>query len=139
VPLLARRFASDLAAEWGRPTLTLTEGALAHLARRPWPGNVRELRNAIERAVILARRDVLDVVDVSEDPTPGAAVGEGFLLPSDGVRVEELMDDLVRQAMRRTDGNQSAAALVGLSRDQLRYRLQRLGLLGKAGAEESPA
>ena len=140
VPLLARRFASDLAAEWGRPTLTLTEGALAHLARRPWPGNVRELRNAIERAVILARRDVLDVVDVSEDPTPGAAVGEGFLLPSDGVRVEELMDDLVRQAMRRTDGNQSAAArLVGLSRDQLRYRLQRLGLLGKTGAEESPA
>ncbi len=140
VPLLARRFASDLAAEWGRPALTLTEGALAHLARRPWPGNVRELRNAIERAVILARRDVLDVADVSEDPTPGAAVGEGFLLPSDGVRVEELMDDLVRQAMRRTDGNQSAAArLVGLSRDQLRYRLQRLGLLGKTGAEESPA
>ena len=50
------------------------------------------------------------------------------------------MDDLVRQAMARTGDNQSAAArLVGLSRDQLRYRLQRLGLLGKSGTEATSA
>jgi len=140
VPLLARRFAADLAAEWGRPTLALTEAALATLTRRPWPGNVRELRNVVERAVILARQDVIDAGDVSEDGDARTPIGEGFVLPMEGVRVEELMDDLVRQAMKRTDGNQSAAArLVGLSRDQLRYRLQRLGLLGKSGTEASSA
>ena len=65
IPLLARHFAEQAAlrAERGRPALT--DAAIAHLAAQPWPGNVRELENTIERAVILAAGDVLDVADVA--------------------------------------------------------------------------
>ena len=127
VPVLAQHFAVQIAAGWGRPAVRLADEAVAALAARPWPGNVRELRNAVERAVILSRGDVLGVADFREE---GAGEERGtMVLPPDGVDVEALIDDLLRQALRRTDGNQSAAArLLSLSRDQVRYRMQRLGL-----------
>jgi DNA-binding NtrC family response regulator len=130
IALLARRFVEEIAADWGRPALGIAPAALDLLPRRPWPGNVRELRNAVERAVILASGDTLGPSDFGEDPpAPGSTAG-AFALPAGGVRVEELVDDLVRQALDRTKGNQSAAArLLGLSRDQVRYRMQRIGLL----------
>jgi DNA-binding protein Fis len=53
----------------------------------------------------------------------------GFELPADGVDLETLERDLVRQALRRTGGNQTkAAALLGLNRDQIRYRIEKFGL-----------
>ena len=137
VRLLAQHFAAQLAAGWGRPAIRVSEGALDALARRPWPGNVRELRNAIERAVILTRSDEIAPEDVAEEPgVPAAAVGR-WVLPAQGLKVEDLLDDLTRQALERADNNQSAAArLLGLSRDQVRYRMQKLGLLpGTEGGE----
>jgi DNA-binding NtrC family response regulator len=142
IPVLAAHFVSQLAAGWGRPAIRVSKPALDALAARTWPGNVRELRNAVERAVILARGDELTPADFRDEPTaparPGEAGGDGPLLPPEGVKVEEWIDDLVRQALARSQGNQSAAArLLGMSRDQIRYRMQRLGLLkdGKEGKE----
>jgi DNA-binding NtrC family response regulator len=137
IPLLARHFAEEISADWGRPPIHITESALDLLRQRSWPGNVRELRNAVERAVILARGEEIAAGDLGEDPL--ALAGDGgparaFQLPPDGVKIEELVDDLVRQALDRTRGNQSAAArLLGMSRDQVRYRMQRLGLLKETG------
>jgi DNA-binding NtrC family response regulator len=134
VPILARHFVEEIARGWGRPGLFLTDRALATLSARRWPGNVRELRNAIERAVILARGDRIDAADLGEDPAADGGPGSRFELPAEGLKVEELVDDLVRQALDRTKANQSAAGrLLGLSRDQVRYRMQRLGLLPDAG------
>ncbi len=135
IPLLAAHFARQIAVGWGRPDVRVTREALEVLQGRSWPGNVRELRNAVERAVILARGEELTPADFLEETTGATGVQpDGFDLPPEGLKIEDLVDDLVRQALKRTDGNQSAAArLLGMSRDQIRYRMQRLGLLKEAG------
>ncbi|MDJ0522888.1 MAG: sigma-54 dependent transcriptional regulator [Planctomycetota bacterium] len=131
IPVMAKHFGAELAAGWGRPSVHLTDEALRLLSGRTWPGNVRELRNAIERAVILAQGDELDA-GVFGDEAPSS---EGSVpLPPEGIVIENLVDDLVRRALERSGGNQSAAArLLGMTRDQVRYRMQKMGLLSKGG------
>ena len=130
IPLLAQRFAEEISRGWRLEPARITAEALEALARRPWPGNVRELRNAIERAVILAGEPELRPSDFAEESSAGARRDGTFDLPTEGLRVEDMVDGLVRQALDRTKGNQSASArLLGLTRDQIRYRMQRLGLL----------
>ncbi len=135
IPVMANHFAAELAAGWGRASIHLTEDALHALQGRMWPGNVRELRNAIERAVILAQGDALDASVFGDE----AAVSDSSIpLPPEGVVIENLVDSLVRRALERSNGNQSAAArLLGMTRDQVRYRMQKMGLLSKAGHAES--
>src|SRR5574341_1246971 len=110
----------------------------AAFRRYDWPGNVRELRNVIERAMILEDDDVITMKYVPRAVAEGAksfpADGRGaaaaasqFRLPSDGVSLEDVEMSLVRQAIERSGGNQTKAAeLLGISRDQLRYRLKKL-------------
>jgi two-component system, NtrC family, response regulator AtoC len=108
-----------------------------------WPGNVRELRNVIERALILEDGDMITMRYLPRTLlAPGSqALGadgrqgdkspadEIFHLPSAGVSLEELETSLVRQAMGHSGGNQTRAAeLLGISRDQLRYRLKKLDI-----------
>jgi two-component system response regulator AtoC len=108
--------------------------------RYPWPGNVRELRNVIERALILEDSDLVtteylprDLVSQSAQPSGAGAVrvedsaGGAFRLPAQGLSLDEMEMSLVRQAMDRSGGNQTRAAeLLGISRDQLRYRLKKM-------------
>ncbi len=102
-----------------------------------WPGNVRELRNVIERAMILEDEDIITMKyiprGVSGGRMPEYLRGEGaghhelFHLPSGGVSLDEVEMSMVRQAIERSGGNQTKAAeLLGISRDQLRYRLKKL-------------
>jgi DNA-binding NtrC family response regulator len=100
-----------------------------------WPGNVRELRNVIERALILEDGDLVTTEYLPRDLTgrvePASAAGGGaghlFTLPPEGVSLEEVESSLVRQAVERSGGNQTRAGeLLGISRDQLRYRLKKL-------------
>ncbi len=110
-----------------------------------WPGNVRELRNVIERVMILEDEEMItpkylprDLIleDASGEliaATPKLATQtaetktELFLLPSQGIKLEDVEMSLVRQAMSLSRGNQTRAAeLLGISRDQLRYRLKKL-------------
>ena len=133
----------------------MTAEALGCLTRYHWPGNVRELRNVIERAMILEQREELDVTDLPEEivhaaprppsaerssepavesPTGGGAgesrPGERFALPEDGVSLRDVERDLLRQALEITDGNQTRAAiLLRISRDALRYRMKKFGML----------
>ncbi len=127
IPVIAEHFASELAAGWGRTDLHLSPEARQLLQQRSWAGNVRELRNAMERAVILAQSDTLEGAAFGEETS---AEDGGFPLPPEGLSVDSLISDLVRRALERTSGNQSAAArLLGLTRDQIRYRMQKMGLL----------
>jgi DNA-binding NtrC family response regulator len=135
IPLLAQAFIDQIATELRKKVRSISAEALALLEAYPWPGNVRELRNAIERAVILGTGERIEAQDLPAELQPGRAKPAGgaaglVTLPAEGVRLEAVEDELVRQALDRTRGNQSAAArLLGVTRDQLRYRMERMGLL----------
>jgi DNA-binding NtrC family response regulator len=104
-----------------------------------WPGNVRELRNVIERALILEDTDkitteylpggLLAPARVAQAVTAGgnAEPMTRFVLPQEGISLDEAELSFVKQAIERSGGNQTRAAeLLGISRDQLRYRLKKL-------------
>ena len=114
----------------------LSAEARAVFKKYHWPGNVRELRNVIERALILEDED-----QITTEYLPGGLLGPArldqtslgsvdqsqFVLPSEGISLEEAELSFVHQAIQRSGGNQTRAAeLLGISRDQLRYRLKKL-------------
>lgn len=131
---LARSFVRRFNAEFGRRVEGFTPEAESRLLSHDWPGNVRELRNVIERAMLFARGSVLGpddlVVDVGYRPRGATAATSGadpFTLPANGLRLEELEENLVRQALERAGGNKSRAAkFLGISRDQMRYRVEKM-------------
>lgn len=113
-----------------------------------WPGNVRELRNVVERVMILedsdwvttawlprdlvkteqikSERPAVAISTISETP-PVETIAPLFRLPDSGTDLEQVELSLVRQALERSGGNQTRAAeLLGISRDQLRYRLKKI-------------
>ena len=113
----------------------IEEDVAAAFRHYHWPGNVRELRNVIERALILEDDDVITTKYVPRNlgagPNQTAAGRSGadeiFHLPPAGASLEQVEMSLVRQAIERSGGNQTRAAeLLGISRDQLRYRLKKL-------------
>jgi len=102
--------------------------ARARLVKYPWPGNVRELRNAVERAMLLAEGEELVSADFQLGGERGR-LNETVELPPSGVNIEELERSLVMQALERSQWNQTkAAALLGLNRDQIRYRIEKFKL-----------
>jgi DNA-binding NtrC family response regulator len=128
IPVLTAYFIDSFNREFRKSVKGLTPAAEQLLARYTWPGNIRELRNAVERAMLLVEADRLDEADFPL-LTARRQVEAGFELPADGVDLETLERDLVKQALRRTGGNQTkAAALLGLNRDQIRYRIEKFGL-----------
>ena len=129
VEALVDFFLKRFAKEFKKPLFGVQPAAMRVLAQQSWPGNVRELRNAVERAALLAESQELTLEDFVLVP-PRAAHGHGqpMVLPEEGIDMDALQDELVRQALARTAGNQTRAAqLLGLSRDQVRYRLERMG------------
>jgi len=132
VSMLARHFVDTFGREFNRPSSGLSEAADTALQAYDWPGNVRELRNVIERAVLLAEGDELQPCDLDHlhrRRANGAASDGGFLLPPGGVNLDEVERSLVVQALERADGVQTrAAALLGLHRDQIRYRIEKFKL-----------
>jgi DNA-binding NtrC family response regulator len=130
VDLLAKHFIAEFATEFRRQIIGVTPTGLAKLRAYPWPGNVRELRNVIERAVLLCKRNELDVDDFVLGHGEEKPWADGFRLPPGGVKLADVEEQLVRQALRQTNNNQThAAELLGISRDQLRYRMEKYGLL----------
>jgi DNA-binding NtrC family response regulator len=116
--------------EFKRDVRGVTTDAMRYLESQPWPGNIRELRNGVERAMLLGDADELTVGDFSMIAGGGGPVSQEFKLPPDGIRLDELERSLVEQALTRCGGNRTrAAALLGLNRDQVRYRVEKFGLL----------
>jgi DNA-binding NtrC family response regulator len=135
VLLLARQFVRTFSTEFRRPVRRLSPAAEEALVAYRWPGNVRELRNLVERAVLLAESDTLQPSDfeslhTAHTPAPAVtAVADGIDLPPGGLVLDDVERRLVTLALERTHGNQTrAAALLGLHRDQIRYRIEKYGL-----------
>ena len=128
IPLLVEYFIDGFNTEFRKRILGATPGAYALLQSYGWPGNVRELRNVIERAMLLSDGDRLDAQDFPA-MTRAVSANNDFELPAAGVDLEQLERSLVIQALRRSGNNQTrAGSMLGLNRDQIRYRIEKFGL-----------
>jgi DNA-binding NtrC family response regulator len=127
--LLARHFLGQQAARYGRGRMTLGPEAETLLMRHTWPGNVRELRNLMEQAVLLADSSVLEPRHLHLTPVLAEPPGHPAGLPQEGMRLDEVERGLLVGALQKTGWNISQAArLLGISRDTLRYRIDKYGL-----------
>ena len=129
VPLLIRHYIDIFNAEFRKKIRGVSPTTLTALTAYHWPGNVRELRNAVERAMLLA--ESLELTE-AHFPVLASAPGElssGISLPASGINLEGLERSLVVQALERSGWNQTkAAGLLGLNRDQIRYRIEKFEL-----------
>ncbi|MBV8708317.1 MAG: sigma-54-dependent Fis family transcriptional regulator, partial [Acidobacteriaceae bacterium] len=141
IPFLAMHFVAKLAPDLGSVAKQLSPAAVDRLLDHSWPGNVRELENTIERSLVLASHEVLQPSDVRiEAPRHAslAASQQAPLLP-EGETLEHWEQMMIREALRRANGNKSQAArMLGLTRNALRYRLSQMGLeSGAADTDDS--
>lgn len=111
--------------------VTVNAAAMEKLLNYSWPGNIRELQNVMERSLILRRGEALDAADVRlETAVPGKSRSKDTFLP-DGMTLDEYEQSILREALRRANGNKSMAArMLGLTRNAFRYRLDQMGLGG---------
>ncbi len=121
--------------EFGKRVAGVGPGAEKALLRYPWPGNVRELKNVIERAMLLEAGERVEEKDLPPEildrPADRVENVVGIEIPAAGLSMEKVEEDLIRKALARTRGNQTKAArLLDISRDSLRYRMKKMGLLG---------
>ena len=132
---LARHFIETFNMEFHKAVKEISEKAREFLIRYDWPGNVRELKNVIERAMILESEDILllehlPIELVSGNMPAASAASSAFNIPKEGMSLEKVEEELVKQALTIAGGNQSKAAdLLGVQRDAFRRRMKKFGLL----------
>jgi len=131
IPLLVEHFVRKYADSYQREVTGVSPDVLSALAGHAWPGNVRELEHTIERAVILSTDTVITEVILPE-PTTDDLTGQSIELPEDLTLPDTLRATerhLIIEALRAEDGVQARAARrLGISRSNLNYRIQKLGL-----------
>ena len=143
VLLLASTLLRDICATYRLPARTLTAAGLDAVRHYRWPGNVRELRNTLDRAVLFSDAEAIGPAALglpgnAEPAGTGVSAGDvfNFEIPDAGVRFEDIERALLVSALRKAGGSQSAAArLLGLSRDTLRYRMEKFGIEGASERE----
>jgi DNA-binding NtrC family response regulator len=129
IPALAEFFLEKSARESGKAVRGITSQAMKLLMDFHWPGNVRELQNVLERAVTLSSGAILDVGDIHIDGPPRRVSTDSAPVLPDGMTLEQWEEEILREALRRANGNKSQAArALGLSRNALRYRLSKMGV-----------
>jgi two-component system, NtrC family, response regulator AtoC len=125
--LLANYYIDRYNHEFRKRVRGLSPAAKAVLEQYQWPGNIRELRNAIERAMLLADGEHIEP-DSFTTLTRSVAATQ-FKLPAEGLNLDEVERQLLLQALERAGGNQTQAGqLLGINRDQVRYRIEKFGL-----------
>jgi transcriptional regulator with GAF, ATPase, and Fis domain len=130
VGLFLDRFAREL----GRPSRSITPAALDSLRAHRWPGNVRELENLIERLLVLGDAGPIMPEELQgllpDAPTAGASSAEEAGSGSADLSLWDGEQRLLEEALERCGQNQTrAASLLKISREQLRTRMKRYGLL----------
>ncbi len=135
IPILVDYFIKKYSEENGKEIKGITREALDQLMKYDFPGNVRELENIVERAVVLARDDHITRYDL---PSQLQAVSERSVLDpyhlDEGyeAKMRAFEKEMIREALKQTNGNQSAAARkLGITERHLRSRLEKLGMKNK--------
>ncbi len=138
IALIAKHFIETYNREFNKHVKGISSAAEKLLIDYYWPGNIRELKNVVERAIILGGDDILlpDVLPLeitARGPaaaTPASAATSVFKLPPEGVDIEEVEKELIRQALEVSEWNQSKAAKkLSLGIDAFRYRMKKFGYL----------
>ena len=128
IPLLVNYYVDLFNGEFRKKIRGVDPGVEA-LKIYGWLGNVRELRNVVERAMLLADGQTLTLGDFPVAAAGAARLTEQVELPAAGIDLEQLERSLVVQALERTGWNQTkAAGMLGLNRDQIRYRVEKFKL-----------
>ncbi|MCU7851574.1 MAG: sigma-54 dependent transcriptional regulator [Candidatus Thiodiazotropha sp. (ex Monitilora ramsayi)] len=134
VSLLMKGLTETLAAQYSLLPPRYSKSTMKILNGYRWPGNVRELKNFCERMLILFSGRTIEPTNLPSEfqqaVAPKATVtSDGFQLPDQGIRMDELEANLIEQALYKTAGNRSRAArLLGLSRDTLLYRMKKYAI-----------
>ena len=140
IPLLANYFLSDAAKKYERPGVRLEKDVYSCFHQYPWPGNVRELKNMIERLVVLASTDLITTDDLPEEikRIRSAAGSLSFHLPEDGIDLEELEKEIIKQALEKNGWNQTRTAhYLNITRNTLIYRMQKFNLSEPPGSPKT--
>jgi DNA-binding NtrC family response regulator len=128
---LISHFCNEIGQRYGSRKRSLSPEAETLLEQYPWPGNIRELRNVVERAILVDPSDEIGVDAFSGLSVAGAPADSPstLSLPTTGLNLADVERDLIRQALEQADGNRThAAELLGLTRDTLRYRIEKFDL-----------
>jgi two-component system response regulator AtoC len=126
VVLLARVFVDQLAARYRKGRLMLSRDAETALCAYSWPGNVRELRNLIEQTVLLAGTPVIEAAQLALPHPPVGTAAAPDDADADFPTLQETERNLLLGALQKTRWNVTQAAeLLGISRDTLRYRIDK--------------
>ncbi len=132
---LANHFINHFNKEFKKHVKGFSPIAMKMIMQYDWPGNIRELRNVIERAMIFEDEDMIMVerlpaeIIASSGKTYNTSNFE-IKLPPEGIDIEEVEKELIRQALMMTKGNQSKAArLLNIGVDAMRYRMKKFGFL----------
>lgn len=125
--ILAEHFVELCARRYRRDRVQLNADAIAAIRKHGWPGNVRELKNVIEQAVLLSSGEMIGVADLL---LPAASMPAAENDRLDGTSALDRVErEMLVQALRQCSGNVSRAAReLGISRDTLRYRMEKHGL-----------
>jgi DNA-binding NtrC family response regulator len=131
---LVEHFIAHFNREFGKSVKGVSKMAEKFLVEYSWPGNIRELKNIIERAIILENEETLLLEHLPQELVAKASgPGAGPLslqLPPEGIDIEDVERELIRQALETSDGNQSKAAKkLNLGIDAFRYRMKKFGFL----------
>ncbi len=131
---LAHYFVERLARELRHGPVSISDSAMEAFEGYAWPGNVRQLRNFLERILIMEETDEILPshlpFETRGPQTVDGGVGRMYELPRNGLNFQVLERNLIEQALERTGGNVTRSAeLLGLTRDALRYRMEKFGLL----------
>lgn len=136
INLFVAAFVDQLNRSTGRCVTGVSSEALQVLHEYHWPGNIRELRNILERAIILCDGDEIrpehlprEMVSRAAQHVPSADLPVAMQGLDLKVAVSQVEEHLIRKAMEASENNQSkAAAMLGVSRDELRHRLHKYNL-----------
>jgi DNA-binding NtrC family response regulator len=130
--LLARQFLAQQSARYNKGQLRFSPEAERAMLSYGWPGNVRELRNVIEQTVLLASDDLIEPAQLpfcSLLGNPGSETATAIAAPEGSLSLDQLERDMLVKALTKTAWNVThAARLLGISRDTLRYRIDKHGL-----------
>jgi DNA-binding NtrC family response regulator len=139
IPLLMQHFLDHFNQEFHKNTRGVDPEAMERLTAYPWPGNIRELRNFVERVMILETKETIELQDLPRGIQQGAQTrssedvdetADAVSMPVGSMTLEEMEREAIVRALDQVSHNQvRAAKLLGISRDTLRYRMKKFGLL----------
>ncbi len=136
LPLLVDYFLLKYVEKTSKPIEGVTREALERMQRYLWPGNIRELENAVERAVVLCRKSLVDVDDLPPALTQGQPAAAELVASAAGKTLYQALDEpekqIIQAALAANGGSRKATARqLGINRTTLYKKMHRLGLLGR--------